>query len=218
MKPVPLDLAKGTIHTSERWGTLLVTHYVNSVTVHAKFLATGYETVTTGSTIRAGQVKDRLVPSVYGIGYIGDGKHAAAVNGKVTPMYACWKCLIGRCYDPLTMNRNPTYNDCTVCSEWLNYQVFAEWYMDNFIDGYTLDKDKLVAGNRIYAPEFCCFIPREENTEISQAKAYKFKNPMGKLIEVFNLNKFCRGKVIDPSAMSRVSRGISSHHHQWTAA
>ena len=60
--------------------------------------------------------------------------------------------------------RHPTYKDVTVCEEWHNFQNFAKWFEDNYVEGFELDKDILVKGNKIYSPETCCFVPKEINS------------------------------------------------------
>ena len=42
-------------------------------------------------------------------------------------------------------------------------QHLKKWFDENYIEGYELDKDILVEGNRIYSPETCCFVPKEIN-------------------------------------------------------
>lgn len=58
-----------------------------------------------------------------------------------------------------------SYRSCKVCEEWHNYQNFAKWYDENYIEGYELDKDLLQQDviNKIYSPETCCFLPKHIN-------------------------------------------------------
>ena len=58
----------------ERWDKITI-----------RFLDTQYVRLTTSSEINRGEVKDRMKPSVYGIGYLGDTK--TKVDGKHTIEY-----------------------------------------------------------------------------------------------------------------------------------
>jgi|SRR5690554_1497795 len=85
-----------------------------------------------------------------------------------------WKGLLARC-NVMTegevskhkrTKRWESYSDVSICDEWLDFQNFAEFYYEDKYrdDGWHLDKDILVKGNRVYAPEFCCFVPPKINT------------------------------------------------------
>ena len=113
-------------------------------------------------------VKSSLyVPSVLGIGYKGDGRFNTSINGKHTKIYQSWKGMLQRCYSTKSFKRNPCYVDKKVCEEWHNFQNFAEWMEKNYnpeiMEGWHLDKDILIKGNKIYSPETCCFVPPEIN-------------------------------------------------------
>ena len=44
--------------------------------------------------------------------------------------------------------------------------IFEKWFDKNHIEGYHLDKDLLIQGNRVYSSETCCFIPAYINALI----------------------------------------------------
>ena len=75
--------------------------------------------------------------------------------------------MLERCYDTEHSYKFPTYENCIVCDEWLNYQNFARWFDINYyeIEGEVmcLDKDILFKGNKIYSPKTCIFVPRGIN-------------------------------------------------------
>ena len=73
--------------------------------------------------------------------------------------------MFDRCYYSGYQDNNPTYRGCTVAEEWHNFQNFAKWYEDNYIEGYQLDKDIKVEGNKVYGPDTCMFISKQENVE-----------------------------------------------------
>jgi hypothetical protein len=123
------------------------------------------------------------IPTVCGVGYIGDGKYKVSVNRKHTEEYDRWKGILRRCYNEEERYKNPTYKDVTVCEEWLNFQNFAEWWDKNYykIDGekMQLDKDILIKGNKLYSPSTCIFVP--QNINILFTKCHKVREglPMG---------------------------------------
>lgn len=43
------------------------------------------------------------------------------------------------------------------------FSNFKRWFDEHYIDGWHLDKDILVKGNKVYSPETCCFVPQEIN-------------------------------------------------------
>ena len=104
--------------------------------------------------------KDNLI---YGVGYMGVGMYSSRINGDLVGSYKAWKSMLQRCYSPKVQEKYRTYVDCTVVEEWYNYQNFAEWYEINYKEGYHLDKDLLVVGNKVYSPVTCVFVPQNIN-------------------------------------------------------
>ena len=117
---------------------------------------------------KKGIIKCPYEPSVYGVGYLGEGKYKASENGKHTRAYKTWNHMLERCYSDKFHEKQPTYKDCEASEEFYNFQVFAEWFNDNFyqIEGeiMCLDKDILVKDNKIYSPDTCIFVPQTINS------------------------------------------------------
>ena len=109
-----------------------------------------------------GSVNNPNTPSLCDIGYIGEGNH----NTK-SKSYSIWSSMIERCYSIRCNNKQPTYAKVIVCETWHNFQNFAEWFEDNYIEGYQLDKDLLSGDIKIYSPETCVFLPRDINLFLS---------------------------------------------------
>ena len=206
------------IYESNNFGRFRVVNYHSRNKVDVVFIETGYRTTTYAGSIRKGLVKDLLAPSVHGVGYIGEGPHAPTIKGKGTKAYQTWVGMIRRCYYPKSQVENPCYLDCSVCHEWLNFQVFAEWFELNYIEGLHLDKDIMEKGNKVYCAEFCTFVTPAANSIEANAKHYSFISPEGELTEIYNLNKFCRDNGLTHSSMSLVHAGKRSHHKRWTKA
>lgn len=96
--------------------------------------------------------------------FVEKGKYTTTYGTEGRKIYTVWRDMFRRCYENSIQNKNPTYKSCKVIKEWNNFQVFAEWYKNNYIEGFQLDKDILVKGNKIYSPETCCFVPHEINS------------------------------------------------------
>lgn len=125
--------------------------------------------------IKKGGIKNPFHPSVYGVGFTGVGKH----KPKEIKKYNTWKGMLERCYRTSFYKKQPTYKDVTVCEEWHNYQNFAAWYEDNYIDGWHLDKDLLLGENKIYSPSTCTFVPREINNLFTKRQNDRGVLPIG---------------------------------------
>ena len=130
-----------------------------------------------------GQIKNPNHPSVYFVGYIGQGIYTTAKNGRHTKIYNTWVGLLERCYNPYCINKNLSYKDCFVCEEWHNYQNFAKWYEENYYEILNekmhLDKDILIKGNKIYSPETCLFVPQRINELFTKCDRQRGEFPIG---------------------------------------
>lgn len=130
-----------------------------------------------------GSVKNPYHPSVFGIGYYGQGKYKSRINNKKTKSYEIWHAMMERCYDPYFINKNLTYKDCFVCEEWHNFQNFAQWWEEHVYDckneRMELDKDILFKGNKIYSPETCLIAPQRINILFTKNDVNRGKYPIG---------------------------------------
>lgn len=160
---VPLkDFNVGDVYKSRSFGDMEVISNESSRNVSIKFLNTG--NILHGlqrGNVKRGDVKDILSPTVEGVGFLGTTREVSKL-----PAYHCWKHMIVRCYSKNYHSTRETYSDCSVADSWKNFTVFEKWYNENHIDGYHLDKDLLVQGNRVYSEETCCFIPSWVNSLI----------------------------------------------------
>lgn len=216
---IPQDMIPGTIHETKKYGKLEVLSYEKCNQIKVRFFNTGYERFSDYTFIRHGDLKDPFMPFVKGVGFYGEGKYKARENNKMTDAYAAWANMLQRCYCKDFHVRQPTYIDAEVCSEWHNFQVFAEWFYENYpTDGkrYELDKDIKLDGNKIYSPDLCVFVSRAENMEKSNCKKFSFKSPDGERFDIYNLNKFCRERGLHSGCMGKVHMGKATNHKGWT--
>lgn len=136
------------------------------------------------NNFKKGNIKNPMTPSVFGVGFMGIGKFKSRdENGKPTKCYNAWHNMLKRCYYFKYQEKNTTYENCTVCKEWWNFQVFAEWYYEHYYEfgneQMALDKDILKKGNKIYSPETCIFVPSSINKLFTKRDKARGKYPIG---------------------------------------
>lgn len=124
---------------------------------------------------------------IYGIGEF-DVDYAYNVDKTTQTAYAHWRNMLMRCYSEAYQNRNPNYIGCTVDERWHKFSVFLEWFKENYIDGYALDKDLLIPSNKCYSPETCCFLPPKINTMI--VARHRKTNRFGKGVSITPKGKY----------------------------
>lgn len=155
------------IHSGGSVTVLEVAGRSNITAVHNDEFAHKFKT--TAFNLESGHIKNPFLPSVFGVGYFGHGKYRAKKNGVHDEAYCAWKDMLRRCYDEKFHLRWRTYAGCSVCKEWHNYQVFAEWfYKQKRQTGWQLDKDILINGNREYSPRACRLVPVAINSLFSR--------------------------------------------------
>ena len=115
------------------------------------------------NNVKKGEIKNPYFKTVYGVGFIGVGRHLSSEKGTTTKVYTTWVNMLRRCYYEKTQNIFPTYKDVITCEEWHNFQNFAEWYEKRYTKGFFIDKDIICKDCKIYSPETCCFVPNEIN-------------------------------------------------------
>ena len=159
----------GKVCKSSNSGDFKILKYNDAKDVEIQFIKTGFETITTLDNIRNGKVKDRLTPSVYGVGVVGT-KYPSRANGVQTEEYTLWRNMLKRCYSDDFKKKRPTYEGCEVSDKFKSYEYFYEWCnkqigFDNDGNGFPfqLDKDLLTKGNKVYSEDSCVFIPSEIN-------------------------------------------------------
>lgn len=139
--------------------------------------------------VMSGKVYNPYFKANCGVGYAGFGKYLPARDKEE---YSIWSGMLERCYDSEYHIDKPTYADCTVCEEWHNFQNFAEWCQTQKgfkLQGYQLDKDLLVYGNRKYSPEACCFIPSYVNSLFSCSDSIRGDLPLGVTLGIYSKTK-----------------------------
>jgi hypothetical protein len=165
------------------FGSLMIVEEYNSSSDILVRFKDGNMVKTSWQCFITGSVKNVYDRSVFGVGFIGEGKYKPSVNGEPTPQYKVWYNMILRCYSKSHHEKNPTYKDCLVAPEWHNFQTFAKWYDENFyeVEGHRmhLDKDILFKGNKLYSPETCVFVPQFINSLFLKRDKLRGDMPIG---------------------------------------
>lgn len=166
------------------FGTVMeVVEYNTFSDIWVKFINRDIYVHTSWQAFLKGNVRNPYDKSVYGIGYIGEGNYKTKINNKATHQYRKWKHMLDRCYNEKIKERLPTYKDCSVAEEWLNFQNFAAWYDENYyeVEGekMELDKDILFKGNKLYSPDTCLFVPERVNMLFTKCNQSRGKLPIG---------------------------------------
>ena len=130
-----------------------------------------------GDIIR-GQIKNPNRLLKLGVGYMGIGEYNCIKNKNI---YKKWYNMLNRSYDNHVSFTS--YIECSVTEEWHNFQVFAEWYEKNYnheiMQGWHLDKDILIKGNKVYSSETCCFVPQKINCLFIKSNKSRGSLPIG---------------------------------------
>lgn len=169
-----------TILPSNNCGDFMILEYENSRRVKVRFLKTGYECVSSLRNLKLGQVKDRMLPSVFGVGFLGDAP--TKIDSLILREYSIWVQMLRRCYSLVDRSKYPSYENCSVSDYFLNYSNFSSWCNKQIgfgNQGWHLDKDLLVKGNKVYSEETCIFLPQELNSLVIRNNSCRGKYPIG---------------------------------------
>lgn len=113
---------------------------------------------------------------VCGVG-INDYELPVSINGKHIPEYKMWTNMLYRVYDVKFKEKHPSYLNTSCDPNWHSMTSFIKDVskIDNYDkaihEGWCLDKDILVKGNKLYSKNTCCFVPPQLNNIILQNKA-----------------------------------------------
>ena len=165
-----------------------ITPVIITCPTHGDFLQTPQTHMSGSGCLMCGHIAVRK--KLFGVGY----NSSITCEPKNSMAYRIWRGMLERCYNfPL---RNKAYVGCSVCEEWWDFANFKKWFDVNYIEGWQLDKDILVKGNKVYSPDTCCFVPQEINTFFTSCRARRGSYPLG-VSFVKSKNKFVATLSID---------------------
>ena len=157
---------EGNVFKTNKYGDVEIVEYINSSFVKIRFINTNH-------------VKEEHLSSVRS-GYIDI--EGASIGRNMTKEYQLWNNMINRCYNEVTRQNHLSYVDCSVSDEWKYLSKFKDWCNKQIgfdQEGWCLDKDILVKGNKVYSPETCCFVPPEINCAVTNNKIVRGQFPQG---------------------------------------
>ena len=107
------------------------------------------------------------------------------VDGKkvMCPTYCKWMNMLKRACGKRYKKKNPSYEEVTVCDEWLSFSNFARWFERNSVKGFDLDKDIKIKGNKVYSPVTCLFVHNSVNKLLISRSTLKGIYPDGVCID-----------------------------------
>lgn len=117
----------------------------------------------------------------YGVGIFENFPIEGITNRVANRTYRAWDAMLARCYG---VNKN-TYSrygavGVSVCEDWHTFQNYAVWYNSQYKEeGWHVDKDILIEGNKIYSPDTCVLVPSEVNSffaTLPRGKDFGYRN------------------------------------------
>lgn len=201
------DSVLGKEFETNNCGKCVVVDYKGRNDVFVKFYNPEYTVKCRMSLLKLGNVSNPMHPTLYGVGYIGVGKHSSKTNERI---YKVWGSILQRCYSEVYhQTKTEKYKGVSVCEAWKDLQNFATWWEGNKFsnltddkgNSYQIDKDLLSFGDKKYCPETCCFVPSEINSLILDSRKSRGDYPIG-VVPHIQTGKF----------MSRLSKGKLSSY------
>lgn len=138
-------------------------------------------------------MKKRLV---YGVG-VNDADYVVkptvnGVRGAQCKIHVVWTAMLERCYSERLQYMYPTYIGCLVCDDWLIFSNFKAWMIQQDYKGNHLDKDILIAGNKVYSPETCVFVSGSINSLLTSRESRLGKYKQGVSLQGRRFRAHCR--------------------------
>ena len=124
---------------------------------------------------------DNSYKLVCGVG-VNDLPNLTRINGKQGKDYQLWRDMLRRSFSDVSDFARSAYKDVTCCDEWLIFSSFINDIREKSgygNDGWHLDKDILIKGNKIYSRDTVCFVPKEINNLLTKNNKNRGGLPIG---------------------------------------
>ena len=165
-----IDKYVGKVFKTNNCGDVEVIEVLERSHCLIKFLDTGNLMEVSNRCLLKGSIKDK------GVTY----RKATAPTS--TKEYRAWLGMMQRVTNEKVQAKHTSYKDCTISEDFKSFDYFKEWYNCQIgcdQDGWHVDKDLLVKGNKIYSAETCVLLPQQINTLITGANAIRGDLPKG---------------------------------------
>jgi len=171
----------GEVNLNNKGSEMKIIKYNSSNSIVVYFDKYNYTVETNYYEFKKGRISCPYDKTIYGVGYLGEGKYKKFIDNIATKYYVTWYSMLKRVYSDHI--RNPSYLDCIICEEWHNFQNFCKWYDENYyeIEGHEMhiDKDILIKNNKVYSPETCVFVPQHINNLFVKHNRQRGEYPIG---------------------------------------
>lgn len=122
---------------------------------------------------------------VRGIGIKGD-KYSSWNGIEMLKEYSLWTDMLRRCTKKI-LRKRPTYEGVTCSENFKSYTFFYEWCnqqkgfnkKDKNGRKWSLDKDLLLRGNKVYSEDVCVFVPNRVNNLVTKCDSSRGEWPVG---------------------------------------
>jgi len=220
----------GKVFKNDKYGEFKVTQFSHKDNNRCKyykieFISSGYVAVRQAWGIKNGIIKDRLAPTVAGVGKIGYSMH------KENPRaYSVWSSMLERCYKK-KHNRFEQYGKVgvRVCERWKRFDYFLEdlpkidrYDEEKFKNGeLELDKDlkqgSMKPQNKIYSLNTTTFLTSEENNSLrnTQQRNFKAVSPKGDIFYSYNQKLFAEKHNLIHSCVNKCLNEHRQTHKGW---
>lgn len=175
-------ISVGDVFKTRQGYDVVVVQYESHQRAKVKFMdGYGFEKIVGIPNLKRGSVGNPYHKSVLSVGYLGIGGFKTKLDGLQTYEYSVWKHVIEKAYCTKRKEREKSYKDCTVSEDWLCFQNFAKWFVNQkgYTERFHLDKDLLVKGNKHYSTENCILLPSEINGFLTKRDSERGLFPLG---------------------------------------
>jgi hypothetical protein len=117
---------------------------------------------------------------VFGVGE-NDRLKPSRIDNKKLKEYLVWSHMLKRC-SPDGWQKSPTYAGCSMSENFRKYSYFYDWCRCQVgfgHEGYELDKDILLKGNKLYSEDLCVFVPQRINCLFTKRQNRRGVYPIG---------------------------------------
>lgn len=197
----------GQVYITRHHGKCEIIKYVTAREVTVRFLDTNSTKTTKLCHIKIGAVRDDFSKTTHGVGYIGKG-FTLEDKTKDNKAKKLWRGMLYRAYSEKYHITRPTYEECSCSDNFKNLSYFKEWCSNQIgfgEDGFVLDKDVLIKGNKMYSENTCVFLPSEINTLFTLNNAKRGELPIG-------VQRTKRGKIVARISSKNGQNGMLGYY------